>query len=68
MAIAFIEYVSSVIRVFNDDNAVYGQKYDYIAHVRWLDPETVEVFGVRTRCHWCVVDTLQRWQEVESVD
>jgi hypothetical protein len=41
-----LEHISGVIRVWLNPNAGYRDPYDWVATVRWIDCETVEIVGI----------------------
>lgn len=41
-----IQHLSSVVRVWTQEGAKYGDPYDWAATIRWIDKETIEVLGV----------------------
>lgn len=64
MAHAHIEPLSGIIRVFDDD-AKYGEPYQWAATVRWLDRETIEICGAMaapTPSEWRAIARLMRSQ------
>ena len=46
MAIALIENLSSLVRVFDNDDAVYGEPYQWSCTLRWISPTTIEAIGI----------------------
>ena len=46
MAHAEFEPHSGVVRVWLDDEAVYGDPMQWSASVRWIDRESIEITGV----------------------
>ena len=45
---AAIESISGVIRVWHD-GCVYGDPYEWVATVRWINRKTVEILGYTSR-------------------
>lgn len=43
---AEIEILSGVVRFWNDSDAGYGDPYDWVATLRWVNPEVAEVVGI----------------------
>lgn len=48
MAKALIEPVSAWMRIWNDDEAVYGDAFDFFVGIRYITKEKVEVCGLQT--------------------
>ena len=48
MATAQIEPIAGIIRVFSDDNARYGDKFDWSATIRWITREDIEICAYLT--------------------
>ena len=48
MATAQIEPIAGIIRVFVDDNARYGDKFDWSATIRWITREDIEICAYLT--------------------
>lgn len=41
-----IQHLSSVIRIWFNKDAEYGDPYDWAATIRWIDNNTIELLGV----------------------
>lgn len=48
MAKAQIEPIAGIVRVFNDDEAKYGDKFDWSATIRYINREEIEVCAYMT--------------------
>lgn len=46
MAIARIEHLASLVRIFDDEDAVYGEPYQWSCTLRWISPDVIEAIGV----------------------
>ena len=49
-----VEPISAVVRIW-DNQSGYGAPYDWVATLRWVDKDTVEVIGTTTaptRTQW----------------
>jgi hypothetical protein len=49
--IARIEPLSGIIRVWFRDSDGYGDPYQWVATVRWVDHESIEILGVISSPH-----------------
>jgi len=48
MAVAKLEHLASVLRIWDDDNAKYGDHYQWCCVVRWITPTCVELMAAMT--------------------
>ena len=48
MAKAQIEPIAGILRVFNDDAARYGDRFDWSATIRWITREEIEICAYLT--------------------
>ena len=48
MAKAQIEPIAGILRVFNDDEARYGDRFDWSATIRWITREEIEICAYLT--------------------
>lgn len=46
MAVARIEHLASLVRIFDNESAVYGEPYQWSCTLRWISPSTIEAIGV----------------------
>jgi len=47
MAKAILEPLTSCMRIHNDDDAIYGDKFEFFVGVRYLTRTSVEVIGLK---------------------
>ena len=56
---ARIEPKSAIVRVWVDDDAKYGDPYEWVAFVQWISPGKVEILGYTdrvTKSIWKAID------------
>jgi hypothetical protein len=41
-----IQHLSSVVRIWFNDDSKFGDPYDWAATIRWIDNEKIELLGV----------------------
>lgn len=70
MGVASIEPMVGVVRFWVSAEAGYGDPYDWVATVRWVDPDTVEIVGITkppTPDAWRAVKLALAEQGVRSI-
>lgn len=45
MAVARLEPLTSMVRIYDDDDGDYGDGYNQVVTLRYLEPDVVEVMG-----------------------
>lgn len=68
--IAQIEPLSAVVRFWHDEQSQYGDPYDWVATLRWITPNEVEVIGITkppTPSVWRAVKAACREMGIERI-
>lgn len=55
-----VEHLTSLVRLWISPEAKYGDAYDWVVTVRWLDKENVEFIGMT------VLPTREMWRAIRA--
>lgn len=56
-----IQHITSIIRIWNTDNAEYGDPYEWSATIVWLSDKKIEIIGVDkpvTKSIWIALNNI----------